>query len=134
MINKESLEKLLEINGISPTAPDEVFKELLLEAKWSGDDIETALTVLRENKQGSESRVSTIHQTFTSGDRLTPQAISNMLGVDVAVPLNNPETRHYNSWHFKEMLIILVIAVLLAVAFFVVFTWYFSDTLSFLEF
>lgn len=126
MISKESLEKLLRVNGLSPSAPDEQFKELLLQAKWSGEDIETALTVLRENKVTDNSRVSSVHQTFTSGDKLSSSAISNMLGVNVTLPAEDLNRRTYKGGHTREYVIILVISIMVAAIFFGIFSWHFG--------
>ncbi len=85
MIDKHHVEELLRLNGVQATAPDEEIKSVLISARWHEKDVETALLVLRENKQSHETHVERLNKVFTSDDALQPELISSLLGVDVDV-------------------------------------------------
>jgi hypothetical protein len=83
MIDKHHVEELLRLNGVKATAPDEEIKSVLISARWHEQDVETALMVLRENKVSHQTHVERLNKVFTSDDRLQPELISSLLGVDV---------------------------------------------------
>ena len=85
MIDRKHIEKVLKINGISETAPDEEIRSILISAKWHEDEVRTALTVLRENVDTKSTRVDTLHNVFRSDKKLSPEAISSLLGIDVEI-------------------------------------------------
>lgn len=89
MISKEHIERVLRMNGLKPTASDEEIKSLLISAKWHKEDAELAVTVLRENKETHKTHVDTLHKVFTSDDRLDPESISSLLGIDVELNSND---------------------------------------------
>jgi hypothetical protein len=88
-MERSHIEKLLQINGVSPTAPDEEITSILISARWHQDDVKTALTILRENPETHEAHIDTIHDIFRSDSKLRPETISALLGVDVEI---DPET------------------------------------------
>lgn len=85
MIDKNSVERYLRANGINPSAPDDEIKEVLFSAKWHEDDVDTALMVLREDPKTHETHVDSLHKVFHSDDRLKPETISALLGIDVEI-------------------------------------------------
>lgn len=85
MIDRSHIEQLLKINGLSPTADDEEIRSVLISARWHKEDVETAITVLRENKTTHQSRVDTLHDVFLTDRRLSPEAIHDLLGIDTNV-------------------------------------------------
>lgn len=85
MIEREQVAKILRLNGIDVGAPDDEIKSILLSAKWHEDDVETALTVLRQNSENKAESVQTLHKIFRSDERLKPETISALLGVDISV-------------------------------------------------
>jgi len=94
MIEREQVAKLLRLNGIDIKAPAEEIKSILLSAKWNNDDVETALTVLHEDPKSHKEHVETLHKIFTSDEKLNPEAISTLLGVDVDISAAEIEMRH----------------------------------------
>ena len=82
MFTRADIEKLLEINGVSPSAPDDEIKSVLISARWHEDDIEAAITVLRENTKTHAQRVDKLHKVFYSDDRLQPETVSALLGIE----------------------------------------------------
>lgn len=83
MIERAHIAQILRLNGIDIEAPPEQIKSILLSAKWHEDDVETALTVLREDPNDQQRHVETIHKVFRSDQRLNPETISSLLGIDV---------------------------------------------------
>jgi hypothetical protein len=100
MIDRAHLERLLQINGVSPTDPDEEITSILISARWHQDDVKTALTILRENPQTHEAHIDTIHDIFRSDSKLRPETISALLGVDVQI---DPEAIEKSSLPRKIM-------------------------------
>jgi hypothetical protein len=89
MIEKQHVEALLKANGIPPTAADEEIRSILISARWNDNDVDTALMVLKENKESKATHVDTLHKVFHSDDRLSPSDISSLLGVKVSMDPDN---------------------------------------------
>lgn len=85
MIEKKHVESILKANGIPPTAPDEEIRSILISARWDHNDVDTALMVLKENKESKATHVDTLHRVFHSDERLSPSDISSLLGVKVSL-------------------------------------------------
>lgn len=91
MIDRKHVEQLLKVNGLSPTAADEEIRSVLISARWHKEDVETAITVLRENVNTHQSRVDTLHDVFMTDRRLSPEAIHSLLGIDMEVNTSDLE-------------------------------------------
>jgi hypothetical protein len=85
MIEKKQIETILKANGIPATAPDEEIRSILISARWDNNDVDTALMVLKENRDSKATHVDTLHRVFHSDERLTPSDISSLLGVKVSL-------------------------------------------------
>jgi hypothetical protein len=85
MIKREQVESILRINGVEPTSPDEQIRSVLLSARYSQDEVDTAIMVLRENTKTNKTRVDGLHKVFRSEESLSPNEISALLGIDVEV-------------------------------------------------
>jgi len=94
MIDRNQIAKILRLNGINIEAPAEEIKSILISAKWHEDDVETALTVLREDPDDHEEHVETVHKVFRSDEKLSPETISALLGVDVEMSSSDIELHH----------------------------------------
>ncbi|MEZ4200095.1 MAG: hypothetical protein R3B69_00595 [Candidatus Paceibacterota bacterium] len=94
MIDRRHIEKILRINGLSPIAEDEEIRSVLISAKWHKDDVETALTVLRENTTTGQAHVDVLHNVFNSDARLSPEAIQSLLGIDVELTSDQVAALH----------------------------------------
>ncbi len=94
MFERAHIEKLLKLNGVEATAPDEEIKSVLLSARWHKNDVETALLVLRENTTSHESHVDSLHKVFRSDDSLKPETITALLGIDSHLAKGSLETRN----------------------------------------
>jgi hypothetical protein len=83
MLDSRQIEAILQVNGVSPTSPDETIRSILLSAKYTNDEVETAITILRENKSTNVSRLDGLHKVFRSDVILKPEEISALLGIEV---------------------------------------------------
>ncbi len=79
------MNQFLKQNGIPSTAPDEEIRSILISARWDNNDVDTALMVLKENRDSKATHVDTLHRVFHSDERLTPADISSLLGVKVSL-------------------------------------------------
>ncbi len=119
MLDRRHIEQVLRLNGLSPTAPDEEIRSVLVSARWHKEDVETAITVLRENVNTHKSRIDTLHDVFLTDARLSPDAIHSLLGIDMEVNTSELETlrasrKHAYMW---QMVSIFFLATAIAVAF-----------------
>ncbi len=125
MLEKAVIERLLITNGVDPNGPDEEIKSVLFSAKWHEDDIETALLVLRENTETHQKRVDSLHKVFRTDDKLSPETISALLGIDVDIPVERDSRRaKKSSASAKEMMNITFISLTLSVIFALTAMWY----------
>lgn len=85
MFNKTQLERILSVNGVSATEPDEVIRELLISARYNQQEVDLALMVLRENTDTHEQTVDSSHKIFRGDSVLSPGDISKLLGIEVNV-------------------------------------------------
>lgn len=85
MISRDQIESILKINGVSTGSPDEQIRSILLSARYSKDEVDTAIMVLREDTKTKQTRVDGLHKVFRSGEALKPEEISQLLGIDVSI-------------------------------------------------
>jgi hypothetical protein len=125
MIDRRHIEQILRLNGLTPTAADEEIRSVLISARWHKEDVETAITVLRENTTTHKSRVDTLHDVFTTDKRLSPEAIQNLLGIDVEVNSSELENlrKSRESTYIWQLISIFMIAIAMA-AIMIVFMMY----------
>ncbi len=129
MIDKHHVEELLRLNGVKATDPEEEIKSVLISARWHEQDVETALLVLRENKQSHETHVERLNKVFTSDDRLQPELIASLLGVDVNISGSSLKGMNYKprrSLSFGQLLQITFLSVGLSFVCIVGAMWYFD--------
>lgn len=91
MIDRNHIEKILKINGMSPAEPDDTIRSVLLSARYDKDEIDTALMVLREDSETKRIRVEGLHKVFRTDDALQPREISDLLGIEVNLNSYHPE-------------------------------------------
>lgn len=86
MLDRKHLERVLKINGVSPTAADEEIRAVLLSAHYRDDEVDMALMVLRENTETKATRVDSLHKLMHTDQTLSAKEISRLLGIEVVVP------------------------------------------------
>lgn len=119
MIDRKNIEQILRLNGLSETAEDEDIRSVLISARWNKEDVETAITVLRENTKTHASRVDKLHNVFFADRALTPEAIHSLLGIDVEVnssELVSLRARRQSLYQW-QLISIFVFSLLIAFAF-----------------
>ncbi len=116
MIDRGYLEKILRMNGSSATASDEEIRSVLVSARWKEDDVESAITVLRENVNTHKSRLEHLDNVFLTDKRLSPEAIHALLGIDVTVDANDISKvrSRQQVMYWIQIVSIFVIAVMIA--------------------
>lgn len=85
MINRTQIESILKINGVTSGSPDDKIRSVLLSARYSKDEVDTAIMVLRENVKTNRTRVDGLHKIFRTEEALKPDEISQLLGIDVEI-------------------------------------------------
>ena len=118
MLDRKNIEQILKMNGLSETAPDEEIRSVLISARWNQEDVETAITVLRQNTKTHENRVDKLHDIFLADRALSPEAIHSLLGIDVEVnsaEVDSLRTRRAHSYQW-QLLSIFVLSLLIAFA------------------
>lgn len=116
MIKREQVEAILKINGVAPGSPDETIRSVLLSARYSKDEVDTAIMVLRENTKTNKTRVDGLHKVFRSDQALKPHEISQLLGIEVDVTdevVVNSKSRDFSTLQY---MIVWLLSVVVAVA------------------
>ena len=83
MIKRSQIEKILHVNGVSTSSPDDDIRSVLLSARFNKDEVDTAIMVLRKNKTTKQIRVDGLHKVFRTDEALQPSEISELLGIEV---------------------------------------------------
>lgn len=114
MVQKQDIEKILKINGVSPSANDEEIRSVLLSARYNNDEVDTAIMVLRENMKTHQTRVEGLHKVFRSDEALNASEISALLGIEVEVSDMPQQRRHSREMSTLQSALVVVMAVALS--------------------
>jgi len=89
MTDRKHLERLLRINGVVLPAPDESVRSILASAHLNEVEIAAALLLLRSDVSNQEGNpvMQSAEKLRTTDQRLSAREISQLLGIDVVVPL-----------------------------------------------
>ncbi len=129
MITKETIEKILVEQGLSPTDEDEVIKSALLKANLQDGDLQSALVVLRENTETHKQRVDAVQNLFRGKAKLTPAEINALLGIEVEF---TPETikasnrKMYSHLYFGQIIEIALVSFAISLVFMIGGMWFFK--------
>ncbi len=127
MFQRDQVEKLLSLNGVTTEASDDEIKSVLLSARWHKDDIEAAVLVLRENKVTHQTHVDSMHKVFRSDERMHPETVSALLGIEMNVmPSDMPsgERRVERGMTSKQMMTVAVVSLALSLMFVLAAMWH----------
>ena len=127
MFQRDQIERMLRVNGVSPTDPDDVIKSVLISAQWHEDDVEAAVLVLRENKDSHETHVDSLHKVFRSDEHLRPETISSLLGIQMDVTSEDIQKYKEHSRNTMSTSVVLhmaMAALFLSVVFVFAAMWY----------
>ena len=93
MLQKGHIQSILKINGITPDSSESEVREVLSGARYNEDEINAAVTMLKNGTEPSVSNLDGLHKVFRSSDGLKPNEISNLLSIDIGInDLNKPQT------------------------------------------
>ena len=124
MINKQQTEQILRLNGIEPDAPPEEIRTVLIRARWHKDDVDAAIAAL--NRAPDEITVEHNHsQQLTHSDAsLAPETLNAVLGVDIELTEVRQQRVADQNWFLRKQIIsMLLVAVLGAVLFIITIMW-----------
>lgn len=89
MYDKDRVQKILKINGLSNTSSDEDIRSVLLYAKC--ENVENAITALRDATTSPNDDICGLQKAdakcniLLADKRLTPEVIKSLLGIDMRV-------------------------------------------------
>lgn len=118
MFERTQIEKILESHGVTPTAPDEEIKAVLIAAKWNKEDVDTAIYVLRDSPEKQDPHVDALHKLYRTDERLKPETVKALLGIDMEMTSDDivvSDKRARGGITIKQMLHIAVVSALLGV-------------------
>jgi len=127
MIQREQIEKMLRVNGVSPTDSEDEIKSVLISAQWHKNDVEAAILVLRENKTDHKTHVDSLHKIFRSDDRLSPEAVTSLLGIEMNMTSKDIKKRHKRERGGMtpfQMLKVTIVSLILSFLFVYAAMWY----------
>jgi len=116
MVDRKHIESVLKVNGVPPSAPDEVIRSVLLSARYDKDEVDAAIMILRQNTKTNETRVDGLHKVFRSNDALSAAEISVLLGVDVNLDTITNLRQKQKSHAKVQNIVIIILSILLGVA------------------
>lgn len=115
MLNHSQVESILKINGVQKGAPDEQIRSVLLSASYTKDEVEAALTVLRDGPCFKKCNVNGLHKLFRTDEGLKPQEISNLLGIDIQTDLIPDKLEKSSGLSVTYIISIVVFSILVAI-------------------
>lgn len=114
-MKRDQIESVLKTNGVAPTSPDEQIRSVLLSARYSKDEVDTAIMVLREDIKTKKTRVDGLHKVFRTNEGLNPDEISQLLGIEVNVTHRIEDVAAGKSAYGVQNIIIWILSILIAV-------------------
>ena len=121
MINRTQIEALLKINGVPTGSPDEQIRSVLLSARYSRDEVDTAIMVLREDTKTNKTRVDGLHKVFRTNESLKPEEISKLLNIDVDVdqlPDRQDKNKTISGFYFAIIWMLSIVVALAGILFY----------------
>lgn len=115
MISRDHIETILKINGVSPGSPDEQIRSVLLSARYTKDEVDTAIMVLREDTKTNQTRVDGLHKVFRTSESLDASEISHLLGIDVSIEDRIAERNKRHTFTIFQHIVVWSLSIALAV-------------------
>jgi hypothetical protein len=116
MTDRNHLERLLRINGVVLPAPDDSVRAVLASAHFNESEIRAALVVLQSTVPTKESQPSSegAQKLLHTDQRLSAREISQLLGIDVVIPVHTKRQPKPERMPPQIMVTIAVLSVLVA--------------------
>lgn len=89
MITKKHIERVLRINGLDASAPDDDIRSVLMYAKCQ--NVDDAIAAIRDKNAKGDKDICGLQKpgarcnVLLADERLKPETIKNLLGIDVEV-------------------------------------------------
>lgn len=115
MIERHQIESILKVNGVTPGSPDEEIRSVLLSARYSKNDVDTAIMVLRQNTKTKQTRVDGLHKVFRSNQALSPEEISELLGIEVEASTTSQPAVEAKDYSKLVTLLIWILSILIGI-------------------
>ena len=117
MMKQDKLITLLKINGVERNAPDSEIRSVLKDARYTNDEIDSALFVLKQRiEDTNEIRTDGLQKVFYTDGHLMPSEVSNLLGVDFdASHIFKPRKILTRTLTTGQMTSIIIISILIGV-------------------
>ena len=116
MMDKNHIERVLKVNGLSSAASDNEIREILLGAHYCESEVDSAISILRNNLSAESAEAGSIHKIFNSDSVLSSGEISKLLGIDVKVSeIGDAPKRDTSTIGFLGHMLIWLIASVVAV-------------------
>jgi hypothetical protein len=116
MIEKQQIETLLQIQGMSATSPVEEIRSALLSAEYTAEEVEMAITVLRENVGDNTSRLDGLHKIYRTDISLQPKEITALLGVNFELSDSDIKVHRARGLSGGQNFLVLAVAMVLALS------------------
>ena len=128
MPDRAFINNFLKINGVSADASDDQVEGVLKEARWTDEEIKTALTILRGDVDDSGIVAVTKHDAalFRPDIDISSRQLSRLLGVDVIVDpslIHHTHKQRKRQAFIKDDLAIWTIIILLSIILALVIAW-----------
>ncbi len=123
MFEKRDIETILKINGLSISAKEEDIREILKGAKYSSNEVEAALMVLRGEVNPKEIPKDSFHKILRSDESLSPSEINSLLGITVNIDTLEVKREIENTSKLWQLFTSIVLALLLAFSILVLFMY-----------
>jgi len=135
MQDRAFINNFLKINGVSADASDVQVEGVLKDARWTDDEIKTALTILRGDVDDSGIVAVTKHDAalFRPDIDISSRQLSRLLGVDVIVDpslIHSSHRKRSKQGFVKDELAIWTIIVLLSIILALVIAWLLMFTMK----
>ncbi len=106
-MNRNQLRTILKINGLSEDASDDEIRAVLVHARYSENEIESALVILQEAGELPNPQTVGLHSVMYTGNTLRANEVVSLLGVDMNVDLPiSFRSKHARIETFDGLLII----------------------------
>lgn len=116
MMDKNHIERVLKVNGLSSAASDSEIREILLGAHYRESEVDSAISILRNNLSAESAQVGSTHKIFNSDSVLSSGEISKLLGIDVRVSeIGDTPKKNSSTMGFLGHMLIWLIASMVAV-------------------
>ncbi len=113
-MQRDKLLTLLKINGVDKDAADADIRAVLTDARYSNEEIDSALYILKSDTETNQIRTDGLQKVFYTDSHLKPSEVSGLLGIDFDVSNTfRPKKMFTRELSMQQMLVVIVVAIVL---------------------